>query len=35
LPAPIVAEEVIAEYKGGFLRVILPQDKPKRIRVND
>jgi HSP20 family protein len=35
LPAPIVAEEVIAEYKGGFLKVILPQDRPKRIRVND
>jgi len=34
LPGPIIAEEVIAEYKGGFLKVILPQDRPKRIRIN-
>ena len=35
LPNPIVAEEVTAEYKGGFLKVILPQDRPKRIHIND
>jgi HSP20 family protein len=35
LPGPIIAEEVVAEYKGGFLKVILPQDRPKRIRIND
>jgi HSP20 family protein len=35
LPGPIVAEEVVAEYKDGFLKVILPQDRPKRIRVTD
>ena len=34
LPGPIIAEEVVAEYKGGFLKVILPQDRPKRIRIN-
>ena len=35
LPGPIIAEEVVAEYKGGFLKVFLPQDRPKRIRIND
>lgn len=35
VPVPIVADEVVAEYKGGFLKVILPRDQPKRIHVND
>jgi HSP20 family protein len=35
LPGPVVAEEVVAEYKGGFLKVTLPQDRPKRIIVDD
>ena len=34
LPGPIIAEKVIAEYKDGFLKVFLPQDRPKRIHIN-
>jgi len=35
LPAPIIAEEVVAEYKCGFLKVTLPQERPQRIYVDD
>jgi len=35
LPAPIIAEDVVAEYKGGFLKVTLPQERPQRIHVDD
>jgi HSP20 family protein len=35
LPSPVVAEGVTAEYKAGFLRLVLPKDLPKRIHIND
>jgi HSP20 family molecular chaperone IbpA len=35
LPGPIIAEKVVAEYKGGFLKVFLPKDRPTRILIND
>jgi HSP20 family protein len=33
LPFRIIANEVSAEYKMGFLRVVLPREKPHRITV--
>lgn len=35
LPAPIVAEKVAAEYTAGFLRLVFPKDKPKKIQVSE
>jgi HSP20 family molecular chaperone IbpA len=35
LPGPIIAEEVVAEYKNGFLKVYLPLLRPQRIHVDD
>ena len=35
LPDPIIAEEVVAEYKNGFLKVHLPLVRPHRIHVDD
>ena len=35
LPGPIIAEKVVAEYKGGFLKVFLPKSRPTRILIND
>lgn len=35
LPAPVLADEVLAEYEAGFLRLTFPKDKPKKIRVSE
>jgi HSP20 family protein len=35
LPAPILADKVVAEYQDGFLRLIFPKDKPKKIQVSE
>lgn len=35
LPAPIVAGEVSAEYKNGFLWINLPKAKPRQIFINE
>lgn len=35
LPAPVVPEEVKADYNLGFLRVELPKGRPQRIKVVD
>ena len=35
LPAPVLADKVIAEYQAGFLRLVFPKDKPKRIQVSE
>ena len=33
LPAPVIAEKVVAEYNNGFLRVTLPKELPQTIQV--
>ena len=33
LPAPILADQVVAEYQAGFLRLMFPKDRPKKIKV--
>lgn len=35
LPAPILADNVVAEYQDGFLRLMFPKDKPKKIQVSE
>jgi len=35
LPAPVIAEKVVAEYNTGFLRVVLPKERPQIIQVTD
>ena len=35
LPAPVRSDEVTAEYIAGFLRLVFPKDKPKKIHVNE
>ena len=35
LPGPVVAESITAEYQAGFLRLVLPKDRPKRIQISD
>lgn len=35
LPAPVLADQVIAEYQAGFLRLVFPKDKPKKIQVSE
>ena len=35
LPAPVLADQVVAEYQDGLLRLVFPKDKPKRIQVKD
>lgn len=35
LPTPILSDEVTAEYIAGFLRLVFPKDRPKKIRVNE
>jgi len=35
LPAPILADKVVAEYQDGFLRLMFPKDKPKKIQVSE
>ena len=35
LPGPVATEGVTAEYKAGFLRLVLPKDRPKRIHISD
>ena len=33
LPAPILADQVVAEDQAGFLRLMFPKDKPRKIKV--
>jgi len=33
LPAPVLTDQVVAEYQVGFLRLMFPKDKPKKIKV--
>jgi HSP20 family protein len=35
LPAPVLADKVTAEYQAGFLRLVFPKDKPKKIQVSE
>ena len=35
LPAPVLADQVEAEYRAGFLRLVFPKDKPKKIQVSE
>jgi HSP20 family protein len=35
LPAPVLSDEVTAEYLAGFLRLVFPKDRPKKIRVTE
>ena len=35
LPAPVLADQVVAEYQAGFLRLVFPKDKPKKIQVSE
>lgn len=34
LPASVVAEEIKAEYRSGFLTLILPKQKPTNVEIN-
>lgn len=35
LPAPVLVDQVAAEYQQGFLRLVFMKDLPKRIPVGD
>lgn len=35
LPVAVHGEAVTAEYQGGFLKILLPKELPKRIRVKE
>jgi HSP20 family protein len=35
IPCPILAEQAVADYTDGFLRLVLPKAQPQRIRVNE
>lgn len=35
LPSPVLAEATKAEYKMGFLRIVLPKKKPQRIQIQE
>jgi HSP20 family protein len=35
LPAPVLADQVAAEYRAGFLRLVFPKAKPKKIQVSE
>jgi HSP20 family protein len=35
LSVPVVAEQVTAEYKEGFLKIILPKARPQQIHVGE
>lgn len=35
LPVPVLSDNVTAEYIAGFLRLVFPKDRPKKIRVNE
>ncbi len=35
IPSPVKSEEVRAEYLNGFLRVILPKARPRKIDIKD
>lgn len=35
LPAPVLTDQVVAEYQAGFLRLMFPKDKPKKIEVSE
>jgi HSP20 family protein len=34
LPAPVIADQIIAIYQSGFLRLVLPKTTPHQIRVD-
>ena len=35
LPGPVLSDQVTAEYIDGFLRLVFPRDKPKKIIVTE
>jgi HSP20 family protein len=35
LPGPVLSDQVTAEYIAGFLRLVFPKDKPKKIQVSE
>jgi HSP20 family protein len=35
LPAPVLSENVTAEYIAGFLRLVFLKDRPKKIHINE
>lgn len=35
LPGPVISDQVTAEYVAGFLRLVFPKDKPKKIHVTE
>jgi HSP20 family protein len=35
LPKPVLANQVVAEYQSGFLRLTFPIDRPKKIKVTE
>lgn len=35
LPSPVLSDQVTAEYIAGFLRLVFPKDKPKKIEVTE
>lgn len=35
LPGPVISDGVSAEYIDGFLRLVFPKDKPKKIKVTE
>jgi len=35
LPGPVKAEEVLADYQNGFLRIVLPKARPQKIEIKD
>lgn len=35
LPYPVIVDQVQAIYDNGFLRIVLPRERPRRIQVDD
>ena len=35
LPGPVLSDQVTAEYTEGFLRLVFPKDRPKKISVTE
>lgn len=35
LPGPVLSDQVVAEYSAGFLRLVFPKDRPKKVPVTE
>ena len=35
IPCPVEAEEIDAQYRGGFLEIVLPKAQPHHIKVDE